>query len=110
MIKSKTDLEKKKKLGQRILRGLRKLRPDAKKALKYKNNMRLLGAVIMSAQSCILFLYFRAIFASGRSFRSPLKILCPSFFFFSRSVLDLIMFSPYIRYHRFDLRWFIATI
>ena len=50
MIKSKTDLEKKKKLGQRILRGLRKLRPDAKIALKYKNNMQLLAAVIMSAQ------------------------------------------------------------
>src|SRR3990167_9715207 len=50
MIKSKTDLEKKKKLGQAILRELRKLRPDAKIALKYKNNMQLLAAVILSAQ------------------------------------------------------------
>ncbi len=50
MIASKKDLEKKKKLGQEILKELRKLHPDAKIALKYRNNMQLLAAVIMSAQ------------------------------------------------------------
>src|SRR3989338_643418 len=50
MIKSKADLEKKKKLGRGILRELRKLHPDAKIALRYRNNMQLLAAVIMSAQ------------------------------------------------------------
>ena len=50
MIIGPKDLEKKKKLGAEILKELRKLHPDAKIALKYKNNMQLLAAVIMSAQ------------------------------------------------------------
>ncbi len=50
MIKSKADLEKKEKLGREILKVLKRLHPDAKIALKYRNNMQLLAAVILSAQ------------------------------------------------------------
>ena len=50
MIISSRDLEKKKKLAQKILRELRKLHPNAKIALKYNNNIQLLAAVILSAQ------------------------------------------------------------
>ncbi|OGF51896.1 endonuclease III [Candidatus Giovannonibacteria bacterium RIFCSPLOWO2_02_FULL_43_11b] len=40
----------KKERAKKILAALRKLYPDAKIALKYRNNMQLLAAVIMSAQ------------------------------------------------------------
>jgi len=50
MIKNKEDLKKRKKLGDVILKELRKLYPDAKIALKYRNNIQLLAAVILSAQ------------------------------------------------------------